>query len=378
MTFYDINKTKKIIKSNGLLSLNPSGVPAQQQIIQAGILEKLVLLFQGTPNFATPTGTINADFRAPYNLINNITVQPNQQAPIVQASAWMLYLFNMLKYCMENDTTGFVFDQGVGAIGTSPDNSFVNNGRNTVNPTGTQNQYFQFPVDVPVLQRMLNEDVGYWELDNVLTTLAVQISTVLQGTTSPYSMGTSASPILSTEPFNLTGTATATLAGAVADILRVLWTTPEIDKPDMQMISVVLEDAPQGSNVAGSKQVTYKVNANSGYLARLLMFVYDGNISKGVFPSNMTNILFSYGDNTQLMVENPYEALYRQRYELGLDLPQGAFYYDFLGKDCTWQNVFDTYNFANATMQMNIGTTALGTGSFAQVLKQLILPLQYA
>lgn len=377
MGFYDLNKTKKILKSNGLMALNPSGVPASQQILQAGILEKLVALIQGTPNFANGTGAITADKRGPYNLISMLTLQPNQQAPIVQASGWGLYLYNMIKYCMEVQS-GFVFDQSVDAIGTSPDSTFVNSGRNTVNPSGNQSPYFAFPLDVPIVQHMQGEDVGYWELDNVLTTLALQISTVLIGNTSPYGMGTNASPILSTEPFNLTGTASATLAGAVADVLRVLWTTPEIDKPDMQMISVVLEDAPQGSNPAGSKQVTYKINANSGYLARILMYVYDGNISQGVFPGNTNNVLFSYGDNTQLMVENAYEALYRQRYELATDLPQGCYYYDFLGRDLTWQNVFDTYNFANGTMQMNIGNTALGTGSFAQIVKQLLLPLQYA
>lgn len=375
MAFYDLNVTKPIIKSNGTVNLPNGGTISTTSLKLGGILEKLILLFQGTATYTPGTGSIATDVGGGANIVSQISIIPNQQVPIVQASGFGLYLFNLMKENLEGDNN--VLAAPVNPAPGAVDNSYVNSQSLITAPSGSQSPTWTTPLPVPIVQRMFNGICGYWELGNPLAQLNVQVIPSYTGTASPYSIG-STTP--GQAPYLLAGNATTTLANPTMDIMRYLYDTPvnPNDRPPVTFINVILEDSFQQS-AGAAKSLSYTFAPLSGYIARVLYYVNDSTTGLGVAPSQLMQanaLTMGVGDGTNLMTENFYEFAIRQRLELGTDLPRGAFYYDFLGKDLTFQNVFSTYDYNNINLAMNFGS-ALGNNSYAKVVKQMLKPLQY-
>jgi hypothetical protein len=375
MSFYDLNVTKPIIKSNGVVNLPNGGTPSITKLTLGGILEKLALITQGTATYTPGSGTIAQDIDGPYNFYQQVSLIPNQQVPIVQASGKGLYLFNQLRQALEADNN--ILQAPVNAATNALDNSYVNSGNLTTAPSGSQSPLWTFPLIVPITQRMFNGIIGYWELGNPLAQLSLSLQTGYTGTSSPYSI---ASTSVGQQPYLETGGAAVTLANPTVDIVRYLYDTPvnPQDRPPVTFINVVLEDSFQ-NNVGSAKSLNYAFQPLSGYIARAIAYVVDSSTGKGIAPANMlsTNSLtFGVGDGTSLISESIYEYALRQRLELGTDLPEGTFYWDFLGKDLTFQNVFSTYDYANINFSIN-SSSALGATSYGKVVKQMLKPLQY-
>jgi hypothetical protein len=375
MAFYDLNVTKPIIKSNGTVSLPNGGTISTTALKLGGILDKLILLFQGTATYTPGTGSIARDVNGGANIASQISIIPNQQVPIIQASGYGLYLFNLLKENLEGDNN--LLESPVNAPSNVLDNSYVNSSNIIAAPSGTQSPTWTVPIPVPIVQRMFNGIVGYWELGNPLAQLSVQIIPGYGGTSSPYNIY---STTAGTQPYFVTGNATVTLANPVVDIMRYLYDTPvnPQDRPPVTFINVILEDTFQQS-VGSAKSLSYTFAPLSGYIARVITYINDSSTGLGVAPSlllNANSLTFGIGDGTTLITENIYEYLIRQRYELGTDMPRGAFYYDFLGKDLTFQNVFSTYDYNNINLGVNM-SSAIGAGSYGKVVRQMLKPLQY-
>jgi len=375
LAFYDLNVTKPIIKSNGTVNLPNGGTISSTSLKLGGILEKLILLFQGTVTYTPGTGTIASDVGTGANIASQISVIPNQQVPIIQTSGFGMQLFNMVKENLEGDNN--VLASPVNAAPGALDNSYVNGSAIIAAPSGSQSPLWTLPIPIPIVQRMFNGIVGYWELGNPLAQLSVQVIPSYTGTASPYSI---ASTTVGQAPYLVTGNSTVTIANPVLDIMRYLYDTPvnPADRPPVTFINVILEDSFQQA-AGAAKSLSYTFAPLSGYIARVVTYVNDSSTGLGVAPSQLTAanaLTMGVGDGTQLMTENIYEYLIRQRLELGTDLPRGAFYYDFLGKDLTFQNVFSTYDYNNINLAMNFGS-ALGNSSYAKVVKQMLKPLQY-
>jgi len=376
MSFYDLNTTKPIIKSNGVTNLTQGGSPNLPRITLGGILEKLVLITQGTATYTPGTGTIAADINGPYNTYTNISIIPNQQVPIISLSGYGAWLYDMIKDGLENNTCN-PYQTSLISVPGAPDPSYVNSGTQTTAPTGNQSALWTFPLKLPVVQRMFNGIVGYWELGNPLAQLTVSLTTGYTGNASPFGIG---STTVGAAPYLLTGNATVALANPSVDIVRYLYDTPvnPQDRPPVTFINTVIEDTWQ-NNVGSSNSLKYTFAPLSGYLARVIGYTVDSATGKGVSPTLMLNnnaFTFGVGDGTQLISESIYENLWRQRDQLSFDAPQGTVFMDFLGKDLTWQNIFSTYDNANINMAMNFSSN-IGAGSYGKVIRQVLKPLQY-
>jgi hypothetical protein len=385
MTFYDLNVTKPIYKSNGVVNLGPGGQASIVRLNLGGILDRIGLITQGTP---VMTATVTRDVQGPFNIYSNISVIPNQQVPIVSISGYGLALFNMLKYGLENDDY-YVWDLKNGnAITNSPDvfpESWINGGAlvTTAGFTAPAPVTLNIPHVIPICQGMFNGIVGYWELGNPLAQLTVQLIPAYIGSASPFQI---ASNVGGSEPYTGTaipGTNNATLANPTVDVIRYLWDTPinPKDRPPVTLINTIIEDTFQ-NNVGSSNQLKYAFAPLSGYVARCMTYVYNGtgiNTGTGVDPSlglASNYFQFGIGDGTILVSENVNETNIRQRRELGFDLPRGTTYLDFLGKDLTFQSIFSTYDNANVNLQHNY-SSALNANATAKVIRQVLKPLQY-
>jgi hypothetical protein len=390
MGFYDINVTKKIIKSNGIATLGPGGTPVLPKLTIGGILEKVGVIIQGTPTYTPGTGTIARDIQGGYNVMSNMSIIPNQQVPIVSVSGFGNWLFNTVKEGLELDNFD-AYDIITGLTSPAPaaglagftyiqdalDPSWVNSSFIIAAPSGNQAATWSIPNYLYTTQRMFNGIVGYWELGNPLAQLTVSLTPSYSGAASPFNIYSATAGVA---PYFITGNATVTLATPQADIVRYLFDTPvnPQDRPPVTFINTILEDSFQNSP-GGATQVKYTFQPLSGYIARVVMYVFNSTTSKGVDPTLMlasNSLQMNIGDGTSIVSESIYETALRQKNLLGFDLPRGAFFFDFLGRDLTWQEVYSTYDTANINAVLNF-SSALGASSTGKVIKQVMKPLQY-
>jgi hypothetical protein len=379
LSFYDLNVTKPIIKSNGTINLATGGTPNLPRLTLGGVLEKIGIITQGAATYTAGGGTIARDVNGAYNIYSNISVIPNQQVPIISVSGYGLWLFNVLKEALEFDNFDS-YDFQTGVVSSVPglfDPSYVNSSSIIATPSGSQNPTFTVPHMLYITQRMFNGIVGYWELGNPLAQLTVQLIASYLGAASPYNIF-SLTP--GQQPYLTTGAATVTLANPTADIVRYLWDTPvdPQDRPPVTFINTIIEDTFQ-QTVGSASKLSYTFAPLSGYIARVIGYVNDSATGKGVAPSLMTatnSFTFGIGDGTTLVGESFYENAQRQKTISGMDMPQGTFWLDFLGRDLTWQSVFSTYDNANVNMGLNF-SSAIGASSYGKVVRQMLKPLQY-
>lgn len=379
MSFYDLNVTKKIVKSNGTTNLGPGGTPVLPKLVLGGILERVGIISQGTPTFTPGTGTIARDINGGYNFYSNMSIIPNQQVPIVSVSGYGAWLFNVVKEALENHTHDAYsyLTSTTTQMQNAVDPTYVDSSNITAAPSGTQSSLWTIPHYLPVTQRMYNGIVGYWELGNPLAQLTVQLTPGYGGTASPYNIY---STTVGNAPYLVTGNSTVTLASPTADVIRYLYDTPvnPSDRPPVTFINTVIEDTYQ-NNVGSATQLKYTFQPLSGYIARIVTYVNDSTTGKGVAPTLMLTsnaLTMGIGDGTTIVSESCYETFLRQKQALGMDLPYGAFYLDFLGQDLTWQEVYSTYDTANINFTLNF-SSAIGANSYAKVIKQVMKPLQY-
>lgn len=379
MSFYDLNVTKKIIKSNGTINLGPGGTPNLPKLVLGGILEKVGILVQGTATYTLGGGTIARDINGGYNVLSNMSIIPNQQVPIVSVSGFGNFLYNVVKEGLESDNFdayGFLTSTAT-QLQDALDPSWVDGSSIVAAPSGSQSATWTIPNYLYVTQRMYNGIVGYWELGNPLAQLTVQITPSYTGTASPFTIQSLTPGVL---PYLVTGAATVTLASPVADIIRYLYDTPvnPQDRPPVTFINTVIEDTFQ-QTVGSATSLSYTFQPLSGYVARIVAYVLDSTTGKGVDPTKMLtsgSLQMNIGDGTSIISESIFETALRQKNLLGFDLPRGAFFLDFLGRDLTWQEVYSTYDTANINFKLNF-SSAVGASSTGKVIKQVMKPLQY-
>lgn len=379
MSFYDLNVTKKIVKSNGIASLGPGGTPSLPKLTIGGILEKVGVLVQGTATYTPGTGSIARDIQGGYNVLSNLSIIPNQQVPIVSVTGYGNWLFNIVKEGLEHsnvDAYGYLTGTTT-QIQDPVDTSWTDSSSIIAAPSGNQSPTWTIPNYAYVTQRMFNGIVGWWELGNPLAQLTVSLTPSYSGTASPYNIY---STTAGSQPYLTTGNAIVTLTNPSADVVRFLYDTPvnPADRPPVSFINTILEDSFQ-NNVGSATQLKYTFQPLSGYIARVVAYAFNSSTNKGVDPSLMlpsNSLQMNIGDGTSIVSESIYETVLRQKNSLGFDLPRGAFFLDFLGRDLTWQEVYSTYDTANINFVLNF-SSALGANSTARIVKQVLKPLQY-
>ena len=340
------------------------------QIVQAGYLRDLELLVQGTLTFG---GAVTVDPLGPFNIFNNIQVNSNVQAGIVNASGDALAWWAMMRWALEemgnSPYTALVQEQNAGD-GTYEYQVPLNTGF-------SGNALFEVPFEIPLAQKINTMDgyVGIWDLQDPSIQMTLNFTPNSPTAASPFSI------VLTTKGnapyFHASNTVTLTSPQNI--VTRVMYDPPAdaANDPDFGYVHSIYEES-WNTGLAGSKIINWRALANSGYITRLLFSVFDSTVSNGVADSNMTGsnaINFTVGNNAPVVVETIYETSMRQYKELGKRLPQGVHYIDFLGRDLTMQNVLDTFTAGNINLQMNFGT-ALGATSSGKVVRGMLQALQ--
>lgn len=371
MAWGDPGVSKNLRLSNGATAWGTGGTPTTVPIQQTGILRGLRMLVNGATTYTAGGGTIALDKLGPWNIFSNLTLSPNQQAPIINLSGYGLYLANVMR-AIDRQTMN------------TPDTTST-----SVSNAETSTDIYSAPVttstlrlyeDIPITQQIksLGGEFGFWPLQNPAIQLQFSFTPNSASSGSPFNIF---STTANAAPYLVTGAATMTLTSPTTELIRDLYQVPvaAADFPPFNLVTTWIEESPQGASVGGATSATWQATPLSGLLLRVGAFILDsGNSNNGIAASNLTasNALqLTYDNNTPKYAESSYAALARQRSYFGFDLPQGFYVWDLLGKNQTLQDVLDTNTVGNIKLQFTF-TNALGSTSSIKIVRQILSPLE--
>ena len=370
MAWGDPGVSKKLRISNGVVTPGVGGSPNNVPIQQTGILEGLTLLASGSATITNGTGTSAKDVLGPWNVLTNVTLAPNQQAPIVNLSGYGLYLANIMRGAEED-------------FPRSPDTMVVSE-----TSAAASSDVFNFPTTtgtlrfyerIPIVQRIrsLGGEIGYWPLQNPAMQLALGYTLNSATAATPYSI---ASATAGNSPYLVTGNATVTWTAPQFDVMRNMYQVPANsgDFPPFQFVSTWIEEQPQGASIGGASGFTWQATPLSGLLARVGLYIFDSNANAGIADATLSlanSLQLTYDANTVKFSESSYEALQRMHGLYEFLPPQGCFIYDLLGSQLTLQDTLNTSTTANIKVTVTT-SAALGATSFAKIIRQIISPLE--
>lgn len=331
---------------------------------------------------ATYTGTSNVSKWGPYNAFTRLELLANSQQSIFSASGYGMYIINCLKNALEkghqppNSSDGSYQGAAAAAVLNPSDPDFVFSGTDTAAGNNTAWTWF---LNLPIAQRVssLGGDIGMIPMATENSQLVFAFTPSSASTSSPYNLYGTAETLLT--PY-WHASNTVTIATPTIDLVREMYEAVEneADFPNFDWISQWIEETPQ--TFSGS-QITWKQNQDAGILARVAMIVATST-PNGITTDKMTgadSLVLSYNSDIVKFKESGFEAVARQRDQIGYELPQGVFFYDLLGPDLTLADVMSSYDLPAIQLQMNIASAVtLNTSINPKVIAQRFLPLRIA
>jgi hypothetical protein len=382
---FNSQNVTRLLRLTNSTSIWQSNTQTPVQIVQAGYLRDLMLILSGAVTTTTTAITLLDNF-APWGLFNNIQVNSNVQAGVINVSGIGLNWIDQVVMGLEK--MGNTFDTSVTATPTTTVDQPQGG------PVGTAlaqvPSLFQVPLTVqagaslvlpwyiPLAQKINTLDgyVGVWDLQDPSIQMVLNYTPNSASTSTPFNIveGTASTGSgLFTQAANV-----SVIAAPSVDVVRVMYDPPLDPKndPEFGYVHSWYEEL-WNTSPGGSSVINWRALANSGYITRLIFGVWDSAATAGVADTktNLTNsINLTVGNNAPVVVETINENRLRASQELGHQLTQGAFYIDFLGQDLTLQNVLDTFTAGNINLQMNF-SSGLGATSTGKVLRGMLQAL---
>lgn len=382
---FNSQNVTRLLRLTNSTSIWQSNTQTPVQIVQAGYLRDLMLILSGAVTTTTTAITLLDNF-APWGMFNNIQVNSNVQAGVINVSGIGLNWIDQVVMGLEK--MGNTFDTNVTATPTTTVDQPLGG------PAGTAlaviPSLFQTPLTVqagaslilpyyiPLAQKINTLDgyVGIWDLQDPSIQMVLNYTPGSSSTATPFNIveGTASTGAgLFTQAAN-----TSVIATPAVDVVRVMYDPPLDPKndPEFGYVHSWYEEL-WNTSPGGSSVINWRALANSGYVTRLIFGVWDSSGTAGVADTktNLTNsINLTVGNNAPVVVETINEYRLRSSQELGHQLTQGAFYIDFLGQDLTLQNVLDTFTAGNINLQMNF-SSGLGATSTGKVLRGMLQAL---
>ncbi len=253
-----------------------------------------ITLGGGTATFITGRGKLTGN-PTPWDLIQRIQLNNNQNVPLIDLSGWGLYLFNR--------TLRSVFDAGNQRAGVQDYNPFyVNATGNAV--TGT----IRLPIRIPIAYKK-SLQAGLIFLQDQQTNMRVSIN---------WGSGTI---------FTLAGGATAAINSVNVEAEQVHFMTlpnPE-DQPSTAAVHRVVE---QFQDIVSVGEFRYKVplSGNKVLHSMLAEFISNG---AGLTEADISNISLRVAGSDTIIDTSAAMTLFRQQELLAQPLPRGAYFLDF-------------------------------------------------
>jgi len=368
----------KRLLTNGTVNWAPAGSPTQAQIGRAGILQRLRMLTESSALTITigSAGSVARDIWGPWNTYTQITVVPNDGAPVRRHSGFGAYLDMIMRSVeSENFTPDTV---AVSEINAEPIASLY-----SFPTTAGSGQDFRFMIDLPLTQyiRSLEQEFGFFPTDNPQVQLTLNATVAGNSAASPFTISSGGNTAASATlfPYLTDSGSSATVGSPTIDVRRDVWQTPqnEADDPDYRFVVQTQEDYPQGTNANGATQQTYRFTANSGILLRFAVGVVDGGSSLSESKlANSNSLELLYGVQEAKFQETGKAAHARMQALLGYLPPQGVYIYDLLnGRRLDLADTIDLSYYQEVKFNLNFSSALSGSNSKVIVVHERLVPV---
>ncbi len=384
LEFNSQNVTRLLRLANST-SVWQSNTQTPVQIVQAGYLRELMLILSGAVTTTTTAITLLDNF-APWGMLQNVQVNSNVQAGVINVSGIGLNWINQVMMGLEKMGNSFDTTNSATPV-TTVDEPQGGPAGTALNPVPSLYQVpltvqagasLILPWMVPLAQKINTLDgyVGIWDLQDPSIQMVLNYTPGPASTSTPFNIveGTASTGAgLFTQAAN-----TSTIAAPTMDVVRVMYDPPldPANDPEFGYVHSWYEEL-WNTAPGGSSTINWRALANSGYITRLIFGAWDSAGTAGVADSkgNLSNFInLTVGNNAPVYVESVNEYRLRSSLEIGHQITQGAFYIDFLGQDLTLQNVLDTFTSGNINLQMNF-SSGLGATSTGKVIRGMLQAL---
>lgn len=337
-------------------------------ILQTGVLSGLMVQFTGQVVVALPTGTCATTGRWPYDLVRAFRFTANGQSNLINAHGSPIKLREIM-------AKGDLTDRGVvrGIGGASPGTQ-VNQGTLSLNTDQwgvgqnvTGIAAATYPVELE------------WYIPIAFDDFSLQGAIFAQTSATDLFLAIDWAPL--TDLFQLTGTATATLTGAV-NVFATLYTIPQAPSgdiiiPDLSVFHSLIES--RVNNIAlGDNEVRLAGQGVGKQLLRMYgRVINNGGTTQVPLPVNSTNfgqILWRFGGNdTPEVLNNGNAMAHRMEKLCDSDVATLAGYW---GWDFAAENAFrDAVDEGTATELRWLANIANGvtlTSAFAEYVQETV------
>lgn len=364
----------KRLLTNGTIAWSPAGTPTTATLGRAGILETLDLLTEATITATLASGgSIARDIWGPWNTYSQISVIPNDGAPLRRHSGYSAFLDMLMRSTERNLFSPDVLAVAeIGGAAVADVYAF---------PTAGTGVDYRFWLELALTQEIksLDQVLGYFPTDNPQVSLNVNMTVAGASAASPYTLSSAGNTAASATlfPWLTDAASTVTATAPTVDVRRTVWQTPmnQRDDPNYNYIIQTQEDQPQNS-VNGASVITYRFTANSGILLRMAVAAVDGGAQ--LAESKMTNtnsFEMLYGINEAKVQETGRAAHARMHKLYGFLPPEGVYTLDFLGKDLTLADTIDLSYLQDVRLNLNLSSAIGASSSKVIVLHERLVPV---
>ncbi len=360
--------------TNGTTSMSSGGTPTAVQIARAGILESLLLAFDGSITLTAGVSLLR-DIWGPWNTFSQISLIPNDGAPLRRHGGYGSYV-DMLWRTTEqlNQPPDVVEVSEIGAAAIADIYNF---------PLSGAGQDYRFYTKLALTQRInaLEDTFGYFPTDNPQVQLT--LNATMAGSSAapgPFIIDSrdNSAPSATLFPYFGDPTSNASLASPTLDVRREVWQTPqnEKDDPNYNYIIQVQEDVPQGANANSATVQQYKFVANSGVLLRMACAILDSGAAVAESKlANVNSLELLYGINEAKFQETGRAAHARMHQLYGFNWPEGVYSWDFLGRELGLADTIDLSYLQEVRLNINLSAALGATGSKVAIWHERLVPV---
>jgi hypothetical protein len=331
-----------------------------QSLQHVGLMKAVDFRYNGTYAYTKSSGGSTKDQQGPFNSISNLQLTVNGIGTVLNSSAWLLYLYDLVHYAK----TGNGFDP------SSTENS-------SILQSVTATDVFSFP-SIPGSSGNITE---LWTLRYPFTVEVAGVKEIgmfmlqndeinLQVIPSFNATGMSATALAA--PYDLAGGDSMTIGTPTLDLLREFYAVPS-NKQDYPVMGWFHQLVSQRVSLT-STQTDIPIT-KGGVVLRVIYQLVDGTTPSLMSDSNISSLQWVYGSNDIPLDEKVKDVLIRQRRSYGHDLPQGVLVHDFWGDGSqTFKDTYDTDTYQNLRGRINTPSTP-SAGSYADVLVEKLIPI---
>lgn len=341
-------------------TINFSSGITTQSLQHVGMLKAIMFRYNATYVYTKSAGGSTQDQQGPFNATPNLNLKVNGIGTFLDASAWNLYLYNLIHYARTNNGYDPASTENPNILQTTTATSifsFPSVPGSSGNITILFQLRYPFTVEIAGIK-----EIGLFVLQNDEINLAV----------TPSWNSTAGGATKLAQPYITAGGDSFALGTPTMDLVREFYGVPA-SKSDYPVVGW-FHQLTTTRYAMTTTQTDCPIN-KGGIILRTIYQCVDGSTPSLMANSSISRLQWLFGSNDTPYDESITDVLHRQRLDYGHDLPQGSMVHDFFGHgNLTLKDTFDTMKYQNLRGRILTPSTP-NAGSYVDVTVERLIPI---